>query len=170
MVHLQLKPINNKLKEAIIFILENIPNKKTMGMKKLAKLLYFADFNNFKIKHESITNEEYLRWEHGPFPKSLYEVIEDLKLDKILSVTEQKANDKTVKYDFELLNKQPIKDLSEEDKAQLRKTISKLGNLTAKELESLSHKDTPWDVTDQDEVISYKFVFYRDEEFARVVE
>jgi uncharacterized phage-associated protein len=167
MVNMSLKltiPISEKFSEAILFILKNTPCSD-MGYKKLAKLLYFADFNSYKKTYESITNEEYSRLEYGPLPKKLYPALEELKEQGYIEITDVGLG-KNIKAIKEL---EP-KHLSKEEQAEMLNVIKKIGALTGKQLENLSHKDTPWQVTDESDLISYDLVFYRDEAVIKQVE
>ena len=50
-------PENEKLSEAVLFLLQNLPRSNKVGLKKIAKLLYFADFNYYK-KHFHFTEHK----------------------------------------------------------------------------------------------------------------
>ena len=162
-------PINEKLSEAVLFLLKNTTSPN-MGLKKLAKLLYFADFNHYKKTYESITSENYCRWEHGPFPKSLYVVMEDLEAKGLVTIEEVKYSDKIIGNKIKGIEKFKPKYLSDDEQNEILNVIKKMGTLSGKQLEDLSHEDTPWQVTDEDGFINYDLVFYRDEELVKQVE
>lgn len=164
------KPINEKFSEAVLFILQSLPNCRDIGLKKLAKLLYFADFNFYKKHYKSITNESYGRLEFGPFPRELYGSIEFLKNKGLISIKEVKYSDTVIGNDLSLRKKFKSKYLSEEEKKELLHVAEKLGKLTATQLQALSHEDTPWQVTDEKAKIDYDLVFYRDCEIVTKVE
>lgn len=48
---------------------------------KLFKLLYFLDFEHFKMTGRSVTGLEYNAWKMGPVPVSLFEEMEEPKPD-----------------------------------------------------------------------------------------
>ncbi len=59
-----------KLCEAIVFFAKNT---RKLGKTKLFKLLYFLDFEHFKLRGRSVTGLNYFAWPKGPVPKSLFE-------------------------------------------------------------------------------------------------
>jgi len=42
--------------------------------------------------------------------------------------------------------------------------LNRLSDLTATQISALSHKDTPWLVAKEREIMDYEYVFYRPEE------
>ena len=59
-----------KLCEAIVFFAKNT---RKLGKTKLFKLLFFLDFEHFKLRGRSVTGLNYFAWPRGPVPKSLFE-------------------------------------------------------------------------------------------------
>lgn len=59
-----------KLLQAISFFLSNT---KKCGKTKLFKLLYFLDFEHFKMTGRSVTGLTYYAWKLGPVPTALYD-------------------------------------------------------------------------------------------------
>ncbi|MDT0596110.1 Panacea domain-containing protein [Glaciecola petra] len=62
-----------KLINLIIFLSNNTNN---CGKIKLFKLLYFIDFEHFKINGRSVTGLKYAAWKMGPVPTELFEEID----------------------------------------------------------------------------------------------
>jgi uncharacterized phage-associated protein len=63
-----------KLCQAIVFFAQNT---RKLGKTKLFKLLYFLDFEHFKLRGRSVTGSEYFAWPRGPVPKALFEEFEN---------------------------------------------------------------------------------------------
>jgi len=61
-----------KLINAIIFFCSKT---KYCGITKLFKLLYFTDFEHYKLTGRSITGLDYFAWKMGPVPVRLYNEI-----------------------------------------------------------------------------------------------
>jgi uncharacterized phage-associated protein len=61
-----------KLIHAINFFARNT---QFCGKTKLFKLLYFLDFEHFKLTGRSVTGLEYFAWPKGPVPKALQDEI-----------------------------------------------------------------------------------------------
>ena len=68
----------DKLFNAINFF---VSNTKKCGKVKLFKLLYFLDFEHFKLTGRSVTGMEYYAWKMGPVPVELHDEIEKPKPD-----------------------------------------------------------------------------------------
>lgn len=67
-----------KLLHAVAFFAENVDK---CGKIKLFKLLYFLDFEHYKLTGRSVTGMDYFAWKMGPVPKDLYEEIKAPKPD-----------------------------------------------------------------------------------------
>lgn len=67
-----------KLINTILYFSENTDY---CGKIKLFKLLYFLDFEHYKITGRSITGMNYFAWKMGPVPVELYEEIESPEPD-----------------------------------------------------------------------------------------
>lgn len=76
-----------KLLHAVAFFAENVDK---CGKIKLFKLLYFLDFEHYKITGRSVTGMDYFAWQMGPVPVELYDEISSPQPDmaEILSFKE----------------------------------------------------------------------------------
>jgi uncharacterized phage-associated protein len=63
-----------KLIQAIIYF---VTHTRKCGKVKLFKLLYFLDFEHYKITGRSVTGLAYYAWPMGPVPVSLHNELED---------------------------------------------------------------------------------------------
>jgi uncharacterized phage-associated protein len=73
-----------KLINAVIFFSENV---RHCGKVKLFKLLYFLDFEHYKVTGRSVTGMEYSAWKMGPVPVSLFEEIESPEPDMAAAIS-----------------------------------------------------------------------------------
>ena len=64
----------NKLKELILLIAHECEDHTYFGAIKLNKILFFCDFRAFAELGKSITGAEYVALEHGPVPRILVPV------------------------------------------------------------------------------------------------
>lgn len=150
-----------KLREVLLYILDKVGAKSNVGETVLYKLLYFIDFDYYEKYGKSITGLTYVRNHYGPTPtKSFVEVVSGMEKQNELEVIETKFfNNKQKKY---LPTKKPeLHELSAKELAHINEELARLSDKTATELSDLSHKDTPWIVTEQSKSIDYRFVFYR---------
>lgn len=67
-----------KLCHAIVFFAEHT---KKLGKTKLFKLLYFLDFEHFKLTGRSVTGLNYFAWPKGPVPRDLFEEFQNPSSD-----------------------------------------------------------------------------------------
>ena len=57
-----------KFRELVLYAASRCWNLPYYGKTKLYKILFYSDFDSYKLRGQSITGTEYLAWEHGPVP------------------------------------------------------------------------------------------------------
>ncbi len=137
---------------------------KVEGMKKLYKLLYYIDFDNFELREKPITGDIYKKLPMGPVPTYFNAIIANM--DSVSIKKEKKfshhQNDTTI-YTlkgkvsddaFDVLDKKEIK--------MIDRVIKKYGQYTGAVLENLTHKEAPYNAVGPNEVIPYEYAYYRD--------
>lgn len=157
-----------KYENAVLYLCSKIPGQAIRGKKKLAKLLYYVDFDRFEFKEsmETVTGDKYARLPMGPVPKSMESVLrgmEDKGLLEISSVEEYPGLNPTSVYSAQV--EPDLSTFNEEDLAILRRVERKYLHLTGKQLENLSHEEAPWLAIDHAETIPFELAFYRDTDF-----
>jgi len=162
--------VNSKLKDALMYILQKVDDVEELGMTKISKLLYFSDFNYYKENFEPITGEEYIREDHCPLATEVYNAVEVLRDEGKIFAEKTAVESNVEKWRFEVQEESETPTLEESEKETISKVVSRLGDLSSSELEDLSHKDNPWQVTQPMEPINYDLVFYRSEELEEKVE
>lgn len=143
------------------------------GKKKLAKLLYYVDFDRYEYDEsmQSVTGDTYKHWKMGPVPESYVSVIRSLD-DKGKLKHEAIEASPDHQYPTEIFTclAQPDIDVFDESDIKIMdRVIRKYGGLTGKELEILTHQEAPYVATEPDEEISYDLAFYRETDFSDVV-
>lgn len=136
------------------------------GKKKLAKLLYFADFDSFEKNERPITGDVYKALPMGPFPVSLEVIISEMKKSKVLdikSVKEREGYNPTEVYSCCSDPDESV--FSDKEKQILQRVITKYGHLNGKQLEDLTHQEAPYVGTELSMVIPYELAFYRGTDF-----
>lgn len=137
------------------------------GKKKLAKLLYFADFDFFEKNQTSITGDVYKALPMGPFPSALDTITDSMSKSKILvidQVVEHKGYNPTEVY--RSTQKPDVSVFEKEEIRMLDRIILKYGNLNGKQLEELSHAEAPYASAESYGEIPYEFSYYRDTDFS----
>ena len=96
---------------------------------KLQKLCYYAQAWHAAITGDPLFGEKVKAWAHGPVVPELYHRFKKYRWDAI-----QPSDVQT----------DPYEDLPDEHLELLSEIWAKYGTLTAKQLEDLSHSETPW--------------------------
>ena len=154
-----------KYKEAIVYLCNELGGE-IKGKKKLAKLLYFLDFDNFEKYHKSITGDVYHRLPMGPVPAAMTEMTESLKKARRLEVkqeTEKEGFNPTEIYRCK--GKADLSVFSKDELAMLKRTVSTYGKLNGKQLEDLSHAEAPFIATEERGEFAYELAYYRGRDF-----
>ena len=154
-----------KFKAVLLYIISRCENKPNVGKTLICKLLYFSDFNHYEIYEKPITDETYLKYEHGPFPSHINEILDEMIDDNVIEwKSETYAG---YPQDHYYLKEAP--DLSLLNTAELiviNDVIDKIGGWTAGKASRYSHGDLPWRIAEDNDVLDYEYVFYRDSEYS----
>lgn len=154
-----------KFKQVLMYILTKVGGKPNIGQTVLYKLLYFIDFDYYEKFEEQLIGARYMKNTHGPTPVAFAKIISELKeKGKIEAIQSKFYKYDQTKY---LVNPNEPVDLSElsgQEIAHIDWELNRLSDFTAKQISDLSHKDTPWLVAKEKEIMDYEYVFYRPEE------
>jgi len=151
----------NKLKNVLLYMLERCAGKPNVGETVLFKLLYFSDFNYYELYEEHLTGAKYRKLPYGPVPQMLDTIINQM-LDQ-----GQLQRVKTTYHGYPQTRYLPLEkaDLSElraSEKEVIDRVIEQMSDWSAAMISEYSHKDLPWEVTDEGKDISYELAFYRE--------
>lgn len=155
-----------KYKQVILYLCSQL-GKEIKGKKKLAKLLYFVDFDFFEKYQKYFTGDAYKALPMGPFPVSLEKITKEMVREKTLkieSVPEREGYIATEIYACE--NNSIISNFTKEEKNMLDRIITKYGHLNGKQLEDLTHAEAPYIGTEPKKEIYYELAFYRGTDFS----
>jgi len=141
-------------------------NKEIRGKKKIAKLLYYLDFDYYEKYQKYFTGEVYKKLPMGPFPISLEKITNDMLKKKQLAINKIEEWDGYNPTEiYRALEKPNTSLFSTEEKKMLDRIIQKYGHLNGKELESLTHSEAPYIGTEDKKEIPYELSFYRGTDF-----
>jgi uncharacterized phage-associated protein len=158
-----------KYKNAIVFFAKKIQNG-TLGKLKLMKLLYYLDFDFFEKYGQSITGDEYLRFENGPVPRMAEKLIKEMN-GKEIKITRRKTkaglNDQ---LHIEALGDFDMNVFTKEELVMLEEIASKWEKFSGSEMKTATHGEAPWISTGPNNVIDYNLAYYRNKygEMAKV--
>lgn len=160
--------INRQKYENVILYIAKKLGGTIDGKKKLAKLLYYIDFDRFEYKEsmESVTGDRYLNWQMGPVPEKfkiiVNKLVSDGKLSEISIPTPYSHN-----MEAYIIKSEPDESVfDEDDKFIIDRVINKYGGLNGNQLGELTHSEAPWSGTEKNDEIPYSLAFYRGTDFS----
>jgi len=154
-----------KFKCVLSYIINRCENKKNVGKTVICKLLYFSDFNYYEKFETSITNETYIKYERGPYPQHIDEILNEMINDDDI-IIEKKPYFGTTIHKHYLKEVPNLTALNTKELSVINEVIDELGDLSAKEVSEYSHGDMPWMIAEDNEDLDYEYVFYRDPEYS----
>lgn len=165
------KIIEKKYENTILYLCVKLGGSLS-GKKRLAKLLYYIDFDRYEFNEsaKTITGDVYQAWKMGPVPKQYTNVIERMRINGSLDVSQVESIDGYYPAEVYKAKQQP--DLSVFDKDDIRiidHVIGKYGRLSGKQLEDLTHVEAPYVGTKPNDEIVYELAFYRGTDFSDVM-
>lgn len=134
-----------KLIQAVIYFAQNT---RFCGKVKLFKLLYFLDFEHYKITGRSVTGLKYSAWKMGPVPTELFDELESPEPDmaEALEIFEVPTG-----RGKPMLSLKPIKEFSSElftkrELKLLKSLASEYCDTKADDMIEATHlENLPWD-------------------------
>ena len=154
-----------KYLNAVLYLCRKLKGE-VRGKKKLAKLLYFADFDLYEKSQKSITGDVYRALPMGPVPSALEEITAEMTKKKMLDVEqveEREGYNPTEVY--KCITDPDLSVFDDEEKKMLDRIVIKYGYLNGKQLEELSHAEAPYIGTELRKEIPYELAFYRGTDF-----
>lgn len=151
----------NKFKNVLLYILERCAGKPNVGETVLYKLLYFSDFNYYELYEEHLTGAKYRKLPYGPVPQKLDTIIGQMMESGQIKRIKTEYFDK-IQTRYIPLAKADLKELRASEKEVIDKVIEQMSDWSAIAISDYSHKDLPWEVTDEGKEISYELAFYRE--------
>ena len=149
-----------KFKQVLLYILNKVGAKPNVGQTVIYKLLYFIDFDYYELYEEQLMGLKYIKNTYGPTPVDFAKLIQEMEKNGELEEVKTKyfKKDQT-KY---LPIKEPnLSLLSAQELRHIDKELERLSDKTGKELSDFSHKDIPWIIAKDKEILEYESVFYR---------
>ena len=154
-----------KYLNAVLYLCRKLKGE-VRGKKKLAKLLYFADFDLYEKSQKSITGDVYRALPMGSVPSALEEITAEMTKKKMLDVEqveEREGYNPTEVY--KCITDPDLSVFDDEEKKMLDRIVIKYGYLNGKQLEELSHAEAPYIGTELRKEIPYELAFYRGTDF-----
>jgi len=153
--------VEPRLRELILYIADKCEYDPRFGATKLNKILFFADFIAYERFGNAITGARYQKLKHGPAPRLLPRVRQQLlDADDVI--------EKPVKiYDYNqhrlIARREPNLDrFQAREIAVIDQVIDLLREMTAEEASEFSHRFRGWQLAEIGEDIPYSTVYLAD--------
>ena len=135
---------SEKFKNLVLFILSS-EDYSDEGIKKLNKILYFIDFYFYREHEKFISGVDYAKAGRGPIINDYKLIFNQLCKDGVL---EKKGGGWPIMYEPKM--KADITKFSPEELDHVHKLLRRYGKLSSADLESISHDQQPWVLTEND--------------------
>ncbi len=149
-----------KFKEVLIYILNKVGSKANVGETVIYKLLYFIDFDFYEKYEGQLIGATYIKNKYGPTPvefnKIVEKMIEDKEIERIESDYYSYPQTKYLP-----LRKAKLEKLKAIEIEVIDDVLNKLSDMNATQISDYSHEDVPWLTTEEEKMIDYELVFYR---------
>src|SRR3989338_6380658 len=145
-----------KYQQVILYLCQKLGGE-IRGKKKLAKLLYFADFDFYEKYQRPITGDVYKAYPKGPLPVALNEIIADLAKKKALRVStvQEWGKEYAPMEVYEGIAKPDLSVFEREEIKMLDRIVRRYGTLNGEQLAELSHAEAPYSATEPHQQIPY---------------
>jgi transcriptional regulator with XRE-family HTH domain len=154
-----------KLKQVVLYILNQIGSKPNVGLTVLYKLLYFIDFDFYEKYEEQLIGATYIKNRFGPTPVEFKKIADRMVKDKEIT----RVRNECFRYPqtkYLPLVPPDLSGLKANELATINLVLSRLSDMTAKQVSEYSHRDVPWLSAEEGEPIEYESVFYRTPEYS----
>jgi len=147
-----------KSRELVHYIINKCSDPSKLGATKLNKILYYADFLFYMEHGKTITNETYVKQDHGPVPKHILQHLENLMEKGAISIREVPFFGK-IKREYHSLTVPKISDFSSEEIAHIDEIVNLICNeYTASDISELTH-NLVWEYAKKGEEIPPYTIF-----------
>ncbi len=155
----------DKFSNVLLYILERCAGKPNVGETLIYKLLYFADFNYYELYEEHLTGAKYYKLPYGPVPQNIQAFINRMIENKCIKRIKT-AYHKHKQTRYIPLEKANLQTLKASETEVLDHVIEQFSDWSAAAISEYSHKDIPWMVSKDGEVIDYELALYREAPFS----
>lgn len=149
----------DKLQHAILFFIET-GDPGTLGKTKLMKLLYYADFDHYAARDESITGSAYRKLPRGPVPKAAFSVLDGMVEAGLLDV-EDVYTPSFVRKKYTPKHPFDRSLFTEDELTTLHAVAERWKTVKTEDIVAASHDDPPWNAVSMGSDIPYHLVYYR---------
>ena len=147
-----------KFKELVLYLADKCRGDPSFGAIKLNKTLFYSDFFAYAELGKSITGSEYIKLDHGPAPRLMSAIQDEMKAQGEIEVISRNH------FDLTQRRVKPRRDavldaFTEAELSIVDGVVEAARNLNATELSDLTHNLLGWRIAAHREVIPYNTVF-----------
>jgi hypothetical protein len=144
-------------RELLLYVARETRDDPKCGKTKLYKILFYADFLAFRKRGESISRQEYHRLQHGPAPKRVKPVIDEMIREGICAWSQEEYYGRPQQKLIPL--RQPdLSIFSAEEVDDVQHVIRELRPFDATDVSAFSHQFIGWQLAREKEEIPYSTV------------
>src|ERR1700681_2509891 len=70
--------MNEKLAQMLLYVAHKLTGDRCNGKTKIHKILFFSDFEAFRLTGQSISGEDYIKYDQGPFLQAVEPTVRKL--------------------------------------------------------------------------------------------
>ena len=118
------------------------------------------------LYEKAITNETYIKFERGPFPDHFKSITDEMINKGDLIISKQPYHGDTTIHKYYLSKTPDLSLISTKELSVINDVIDKHADKSAAEFSDYSHGDMPWAIADDNDILDYEYVFYRDPEYS----
>ncbi len=147
-----------KLAELIVWAGHLMAKDPAAGSTKLNKVLFYADFVHHRRYGRPITGVEYQKLQHGPAPRRLRPVRDELARRGDIVVQQEPLFLHTI--DRTVPQREPnLEIFSETEREVITEVVRQLDTMNAADVSSMSHEEFGWHWVEMGETIPYVTAF-----------
>ena len=144
-----------KFRELILHISQRSESDPGFGAIKLNKLLFYIDFDSYRLLGSPITGATYQHLDEGPAPRQLL-VERNRLLENSDAIMEHRDRFSRIQQRL-VARREPVLDsFSSEELKVIENVLNKFRAYNAQEITEFSHEEWGWRVTENNEDIPYE--------------
>jgi uncharacterized phage-associated protein len=133
--------MKNKTEQLLAYLLTKHPD---LSITSLMKLAYLVDLVNIKKNNNQISNFGYVRYKHGPFDSNIYDSLDDLLKNHIISEKPQCTSfGEFITYHVDNKDELCFNQLTDSEKATIDEVVDSVQGFGAKALVELAYRTKP---------------------------
>ena len=146
---------STKFREIVLYISKRSEDDRSFGATKLNKLLFYMDFDSYRLLGSPITGATYQHLAEGPAPRQLL-----TERDNLIAVGDAALEERerySVTQHRLVPGREPNLDLFSQDELEIvENVLAKFRAYNAREISDHSHEEWGWRVTEDSEDIPYE--------------